>query len=160
MGDLFAGVTEFLQGVISILHSLIVPTDPATGAVDWTLLTGDPIKLMIWFALIFAFVPMIYNFLLNTIQGARGGYEDDAWDRWDEENDPDFLGWENHGDRAALARFEKKTIHRAYGAIDENGLPRGYYDERSEDYRAWVDHGDQAAFQRWSHDYANKVRHD
>jgi hypothetical protein len=160
MGDLFAAVGEFLQGVIGVLNSLILPTDPVTGAVDWTLLTVDPIKLMIWFAMIFGFVPLTYRFIINAIAEARGEYNEDGWDEYDEDNDPDWLAWEHNADRAALARMEKKTIHRAYGAVDENGLPRGYYDERSEDYRAWVDHGDKAAFQRWSHDYAYKVRHD
>jgi hypothetical protein len=72
MADLFTAVQEFMAGVISILNVFLLPTDPATGAVDWTLLPNEPLKLMIWFALIFAFVPTIFGFLMRAIRSARG----------------------------------------------------------------------------------------
>lgn len=71
MADLFTAVQDFLAGVITILNTFLLPTDP-TGAVDWTLLPNEPLKLMIWFALIFAFVPTIYGFLMRAIRTARG----------------------------------------------------------------------------------------
>jgi len=149
MGDLFAGVTDFLQGVISILHSLIVPTDPATGAVDWTLLAGDPIKLMIWFALIFGFVPLVFNFILDAIRSARGDYADDADDGYDtsyldevypNRNDDPF--WQD----VAARPWKYSTKY-----FDENGLPDRYQEwEDDPDWRRWIDHGDQGAFDRWA----------
>jgi len=71
MADLFTAVQEFMAGVITILNVFLLPTD-ATGAVDWTLLPQEPLKLMIWFALIFAFVPTIFGFLMRAIRSARG----------------------------------------------------------------------------------------
>jgi hypothetical protein len=71
MADLFTAVQEFMAGVISILNVFLLPTD-ATGVVDWTLLPQEPLKLMIWFALIFAFVPTIFGFLMRAIRSARG----------------------------------------------------------------------------------------
>jgi hypothetical protein len=140
MGDLFAGVTEFLQGVIGVLESLLLPTDPATGAVDWTLLTGDPIKLMIWFALIFAFVPLVFNFMIRAIQAARGnGYT--------------FAGGAAMDDDAAMIAADAAARPWKYSTKyrDEYGNPMEYSpDEDDDDYRAWIDRGDKAAFDRWA----------
>jgi hypothetical protein len=155
MGDLFAGVTEFLQGVIGVLESLLLPTDPATGAVDWTLLTGDPIKLMIWFALIFAFVPLVFNFILDAIRSARGEYADDAEDHdgfvfaddlYDEEKDPDWLAWEKHGDREAYARFEERQTQRALRLRPFGSEGTHRYDD---DWVAWERDGDTEARDRF-----------
>jgi hypothetical protein len=71
MADLFTAVQDFLAGVMTILNVFLLPTDPATGAVDWTLLPNEPLKLMIWFALIFAFVPTIFGFILRAVKSSR-----------------------------------------------------------------------------------------
>jgi hypothetical protein len=148
MADLFAAVETFLAGIMQILNVFLLPIDPATGAIDWTLLPGEPLKLVVWFALTFAFVPLVYSFLLRAIQSARGGYaaagEDHdgfvfADDLYDEEKDPDWLAWEKHGDREAYARFEERQTQRALRLRPFGSEGTHRYDD---DWIAWERDGD------------------
>jgi hypothetical protein len=72
MADLFAAVEVFLAGVMGIVEIFLLPLD-GTGAVDWTLLPQQPLKLMIWFALIFAFVPTVFGFILRAVRASNRG---------------------------------------------------------------------------------------
>jgi hypothetical protein len=71
MADLFTAVQTFLEGILTILNVFLLPIDPVTDTVDWTLLPSEPLKLMIWFALIFAFVPVVFGFILRAVRTAR-----------------------------------------------------------------------------------------
>jgi hypothetical protein len=73
MADLFTAVQTFLEGILTILNVFLLPIDPVTDTVDWTLLPSEPLKLMIWFALIFAFVPAVFGFVLRAVRSSNRG---------------------------------------------------------------------------------------
>jgi hypothetical protein len=70
VADLFAQLTEFFNGLIGMLNMLLIPTDPATGAVDWTLIPEQPVKILIWFGLVFPFVGMIFSIIRRMASGS------------------------------------------------------------------------------------------
>jgi hypothetical protein len=149
MRDLFAAVGEFLQGVIGVFNALIMPTDPATGVLDWTLLTGDPIKLMIWFAMIFGFVPITYRFIINAIAEARGEYDDDDGESYD----TSYLdeAYPNRNDDPFWQDVAARPWKYSTKYFDHNGLPQRYQEwEDDSDWRRWIDHGDRESFDRWA----------
>jgi hypothetical protein len=71
MADLFTQLGTFMAGVIDMLNTLLIPTDPATGAVDWTLLPDQPVKILIWFGLVFPFVGLLFGLIRRMASGAR-----------------------------------------------------------------------------------------
>jgi flagellar biosynthesis GTPase FlhF len=61
----------FLQGVLTVLHALLLPTDPVTGAVSWALLPSQPIKLLVWAGLLFATLPGVFRMMVAPVARAR-----------------------------------------------------------------------------------------
>jgi hypothetical protein len=68
---MFEAVQTFLTGVMAVLHALILPTDPITGAISWALLPTQPLKLLVWAGLIFATLPSVFRVLLAPVRQAR-----------------------------------------------------------------------------------------
>jgi hypothetical protein len=127
MVDLFVAVADFLRGVIALLNTFLLPTDPVTGNVDWTLLPSQPYVLIIWAYLIWASVPRVWDFIIGMIIDARyGGDEfrymhdqllDDVADYRDEydakySHDADYRAWRDEEDTDALIRWADREYYR------------------------------------------------
>jgi hypothetical protein len=69
VADLFTQLTEFMTGLLNMLNMLLLPTDPATGAVDWTLIPQQPVKILIWFGLAFPFVSGLFGLIRRMATG-------------------------------------------------------------------------------------------
>jgi hypothetical protein len=69
VADLFTQLTEFMTGILSMLNMLLLPTD-GTGAVDWTLIPQQPVKILIWFGLAFPFVGGLFSLIRRMASGA------------------------------------------------------------------------------------------
>jgi hypothetical protein len=70
MADLFTQLAVFFEGLISMLNTLLIPTD-ATGTVDWTLIPQQPVKILIWFGLVFPFIGLLFG-LIRRMASAGG----------------------------------------------------------------------------------------
>jgi hypothetical protein len=68
MTDLFAVVQAFMGGVMGLLTLVMLPVD-AGGVVDWSLMPQQPYKALIWFGLVWVFVPRIYGTTMYAITG-------------------------------------------------------------------------------------------
>jgi hypothetical protein len=53
-----------------MLNTLLIPTD-ATGTVDWTLIPQQPVKILIWFGLVFPFIGLLFG-LIRRMASAGG----------------------------------------------------------------------------------------
>jgi hypothetical protein len=67
---MFEAVQTFLTGVMAVLHALLLPTDPITGAISWAQLPAQPLKLLVWAALLFAFLPGVFRVLVAPLAQA------------------------------------------------------------------------------------------
>ncbi len=68
MAGLATHLTSFMQLLLSLINTLLVPmAADANGnlVVTWTAIT--PIQILIWFGLIFSFVPMLFAFIRKMI---------------------------------------------------------------------------------------------
>lgn len=72
MADIFTAVIEFINGLINVLNVFLIPAyDPATGTGDFTQLPNEPIKLLIWGALIFGFIPVLFKLILGMVNRSK-----------------------------------------------------------------------------------------
>jgi hypothetical protein len=57
-----------MTGLLDMLNMLLLPTD-GTGAVDWTLIPQQPVKILIWFGLAFPFVSGLFGLIRRMATG-------------------------------------------------------------------------------------------
>jgi hypothetical protein len=69
MADLFTALEPFMAGIMSIINTLLVPTD-GTGVTDWAAIT--PIQTLAWFGLIMLFVPVVFGLIMMIVRAGRG----------------------------------------------------------------------------------------
>lgn len=67
--NFWTAVENFMAGIMGVINALLVPMD-TTGVVDWTELTA--VQIMIWFGLVFMFVPLVFGFIVKMIRSGKG----------------------------------------------------------------------------------------
>lgn len=58
-----------MAGIMGVINALLVPMD-TTGVVDWTNITA--VQILIWFGLVFMFVPLVFGFIVKMIRSGKG----------------------------------------------------------------------------------------
>jgi hypothetical protein len=67
--DFWTKIEDFMAGIMGVINALLVPMD-TTGVVDWTNITA--VQIMIWFGLVFMFVPLVFGFIVKMIRSGKG----------------------------------------------------------------------------------------
>lgn len=67
--NFWTAVEDFMAGIMGVINALLVPMD-TTGVVDWTNITA--VQILIWFGLVFMFVPLVFGFIVKMIRSGKG----------------------------------------------------------------------------------------